>query len=113
MYTNPVGEFDVLVDAPRGVELPAFRRSERCCGARLLHAYKGKWHLSVINQKVGKNAFPDATNALELRLLRLQLRRRAHGLNLGWLRSRRRDGGRVDQLARTLRGGPFEAAASR
>ncbi len=28
-------------------------------------AYKGKWHLSVINQKVGKNAFPNSMNSLE------------------------------------------------
>jgi len=68
MYTNPVGEFGAYsVDAPRGVELPA---GFPTIGTMLREqgyytAYKGKWHLSVINQKVGKNAFPDATNALE------------------------------------------------
>ena len=64
MYTNPVGEFGAYsVDAPRGVELPA---GFPTIGTMLREqgyytAYKGKWHLSVINQKVGKNAFPDAT----------------------------------------------------
>ena len=28
-------------------------------------AYKGKWHLSVINQKIGTDKFPNATRALE------------------------------------------------
>jgi arylsulfatase len=68
MYTNPVGEFGAYsVDAPRGIELPA---GFPTIGTMLREqgyytSYKGKWHLSVINQKVGKDAFPNATNALE------------------------------------------------
>jgi arylsulfatase len=68
MYTNPVGEYGAYsAESPRGVELKA---GFPTVGTMLREqgyytAYKGKWHLSVINQKVGKNAFPDATNALE------------------------------------------------
>jgi arylsulfatase len=68
MYTNPVGEFgEFSPDAPRGVELP---KGFPTIGTMLREqgyytAYKGKWHLSVINQKLGKDAFPNATKALE------------------------------------------------
>ena len=68
MYTNPVGEYgDYSPESPRGVELPA---GFPTLGTMLREqgyytAYKGKWHLSVINQKLGKDAFPNATKALE------------------------------------------------
>jgi arylsulfatase len=68
MYTNPVGEFGAYsADAPRGVELPT---SIPTLGTMLraqgyYTAYKGKWHLSVINQKLGKDTFPNGTKALE------------------------------------------------
>src|SRR6185369_17740179 len=68
MYTNPVGEFGVYSpDSPRGVELPAnFPTVGTMLRAQGYYtAYKGKWHLSVINQKLGKDAFPNATKALE------------------------------------------------
>ena len=67
MYTNPVGEFgEYDVGAPRGVELPAnFPTIGTMLRAQGYYtAYKGKWHLSVINQKLGKD-FPNATKALE------------------------------------------------
>jgi arylsulfatase len=68
MYTNPVGEFSPYSqEAPRGVELsariPTLGTMLRAQG--YYTAYKGKWHLSVINQKLGKDAFPNATHALE------------------------------------------------
>ncbi len=59
MYTNPVGEFGAYsAETPRGVELP---KSIPTLGTMLraqgyYTAYKGKWHLSVINQKIGKDA---------------------------------------------------------
>jgi arylsulfatase A-like enzyme len=68
MYTNPVGEFGPYSqEAPRGVELPAriptLGTMLRAQG--YYTAYKGKWHLSVINQKLGKDVFPNAAQALE------------------------------------------------
>jgi len=68
MYTNPVGEFGTYsAETPRGVELPTriptLGTMLRAQG--YYTAYKGKWHLSVINQKLGKDAFPNATKALE------------------------------------------------
>ncbi len=68
MYTNPVGEFgEYSPEAPRGVELPAgFPTIGTMLRAQGYYtAYKGKWHLSVVNQKVGRATFPNATNALE------------------------------------------------
>jgi arylsulfatase A-like enzyme len=68
MYTNPIGEYGAYpVDAPRDVELPAgFPTIGTMLRAQGFYtAYKGKWHLSVVNQKVGKDAFPNATQALE------------------------------------------------
>lgn len=68
MYTNPVGEFGAYsTESPRGVELPT---SIPTIGTMLraqgyYTAYKGKWHLSVINQKLGKDAFPNGAKALE------------------------------------------------
>ena len=68
MYTNPIGEYgEYSPAAPRGVELPA---GFPTLGTMLREqgyytAYKGKWHLSVINQKIGANAYPHATKALE------------------------------------------------
>lgn len=68
MYTNPVGEYGAYAsDSPRGVELPA---GFPTIGTMLREqgyytAYKGKWHLSVINQKIGAAAFPNATKSLE------------------------------------------------
>jgi arylsulfatase len=68
MYTNPVGEYgEYSVDTPRGVELA---KGFPTVGTMLREqgyytAYKGKWHLSPINQKLGKNAFPNAVDALE------------------------------------------------
>jgi arylsulfatase len=68
MYTNPVGEYGAYTPAsPRGVELSA---SIPTIGTMLREqgyytAYKGKWHLSVINQKIGTSAFPNAAKSLE------------------------------------------------
>jgi arylsulfatase len=68
MYTNPIGEFGAYPSTPpRGTELPAHFPT---LGTMLREqgyytAYKGKWHLTVINQKLGKDAFPNATKALE------------------------------------------------
>jgi len=68
MYTNPISEFSAYAaDAPHGVELspsiPTLGTMLRTQG--YYTAYKGKWHLSVINQKLGKDAFPNAAKALE------------------------------------------------
>src|SRR5262249_56431151 len=56
-------------DGPRGrgVELPAgFPTIGTMLRAQGYYtAYKGKWHLSVINQKIGVSKFPAATHALE------------------------------------------------
>jgi len=54
-------------ESPRGVELPAgFPTLGTMLRAQGYYtAYKGKWHLSVINQKLGKDAFPNAAKALE------------------------------------------------
>jgi arylsulfatase len=70
MYTNPIGEYGTYSpDGPRGrgVELPAgFPTIGTMLRAQGYYtAYKGKWHLSVINQKIGTNKFPAATQALE------------------------------------------------
>jgi arylsulfatase len=68
MYTNPPGEFAIYSpDAPRGPEL---REGFPTVGTLLREqgyytAYKGKWHLSVVNQKIGAGRFPDGTQALE------------------------------------------------
>jgi len=68
MYTNPTGEFgEYSAEAPRTVEL---RAGFPTLGTMLREqgyytAYKGKWHLSVINQKIGTDKFPNATQALE------------------------------------------------
>ena len=68
MYTNPTGEFgEYSPEAPRTVEL---RAGFPTLGTMLREqgyytAYKGKWHLSVINQKIGTGKFPNATKALE------------------------------------------------
>ena len=68
MYTNPTGEFgEYSPEAPRTVEL---RAGFPTLGTMLREqgyytAYKGKWHLSVINQKIGTDKFPNATKALE------------------------------------------------
>ncbi len=68
MYTNPQGEYGVYDPAaPRGPELPpGFPTIGTMLRAQGYYtAYKGKWHLSVINQKIGADKFPDAVNALE------------------------------------------------
>jgi arylsulfatase len=68
MYTNPTGEFGPYTPGQRrSVELPV---GIPTLGTMLraqgyYTAYKGKWHLSVINQKLGKDAFPEATHSLE------------------------------------------------
>jgi len=68
IYTNPTGEFgEYSPEAHRTVELkagfPTLGSMLRTQG--YYTAYKGKWHLSVINQKLGKDSFPNATHALE------------------------------------------------
>jgi arylsulfatase A-like enzyme len=68
MYTNPVGEYGAYSpDSPRGVELkPGFPTLGTMLREQGYYtAYKGKWHLSVINQKIGTNVFPHATKSLE------------------------------------------------
>jgi len=68
MYTNPIGEYGTYAaDGRRGVELPeGFPTIGTMLRAQGYYtAYKGKWHLSVINQKIGAGKFPDATHALE------------------------------------------------
>jgi arylsulfatase A-like enzyme len=68
MYTNPTGEFgEYSPQAPRSAELPV---GFPTLGSMLrtegyYTAYKGKWHLSVINQKIGTDKFPNASKALE------------------------------------------------
>jgi arylsulfatase len=68
IYTNPPGEFAVYApESGRGVELPA---SFATIGTMLREqgyytAYKGKWHLSVVNQKVGGGRYPNARKSLE------------------------------------------------
>src|SRR6185312_14478642 len=68
MYTNPVGEYGAYTPgSSRGVELPP---GIPTIGTMLREqgyftAYKGKWHLSVINQKIGASAFPNAAKSLE------------------------------------------------
>jgi arylsulfatase len=68
MYTNPTVEFgEYSPGAPGTVEL---RAGFPTLGTMLREqgyytAYKGKWHLSVINQKIGTDKFPNATKALE------------------------------------------------
>jgi arylsulfatase A-like enzyme len=66
MYTNPTVEFGEYSPG-RSVEL---RVGFPTLGTMLREqgyytAYKGKWHLSVINQKIGTDKFPNATKALE------------------------------------------------
>jgi arylsulfatase len=68
MYTNPVGEYGTYnPESPRGVELrPGFPTIGTMLREQGYYtAYKGKWHLSVINQKIGVTAFPNATQSLE------------------------------------------------
>ncbi len=68
IYTNPTGEFgEYPAAAQRSVELPVgFSTLGSLLRAQGYYtAYKGKWHLSVINQKIGKDKFPNATQALE------------------------------------------------
>ena len=68
MYTNPGIEFGPYDPAaPRAPELAAgFPTLGTLLRAQGYYtAYKGKWHLSVINQKLGKDAFPNSTRALE------------------------------------------------
>ncbi len=68
MFTNPTGEFgEYSAEGPHGVEL---RVGFPTLGTMLREqgyytAYKGKWHLSVINQKIGTDRFPNATRSLE------------------------------------------------
>jgi arylsulfatase A-like enzyme len=68
MYTNPTVEFgEYSPGAARNVEL---RAGFPTLGTMLREqgyytAYKGKWNLSVINQKIGTDKFPNATRALE------------------------------------------------
>jgi arylsulfatase A-like enzyme len=68
IYTNPTGEFgEYTEEAHRSVELKAgFPTLGSLLRAQGYYAaYKGKWHLSVINQKLGKDKFPNAAKALE------------------------------------------------
>ncbi|HZF31155.1 MAG TPA: sulfatase-like hydrolase/transferase [Gammaproteobacteria bacterium] len=68
MYTNPPGEFaEWSESAPRGVHLePGFPTIGTMLREQGYYtAYKGKWHLSVVNQKVGAGKFPDSTKLLE------------------------------------------------
>ncbi len=68
MYTNPIGEFGAWSpEALRGTELPpGFPTIGTMLRAQGYYtAYKGKWHLSVVNQKIGKDRFPNGANALE------------------------------------------------
>ncbi len=68
MYTNPTGEFGAYSrEAPHGVELPVgFPTLGTMLRSQGYYtAYKGKWHLSVINQKLDKDSFPNSTRALE------------------------------------------------
>lgn len=72
IYTNPPGPHaDYSVEDPHGLELPP---SFPTIGTMLREqgyftAYKGKWHLSVINQKAqaaaGPGRYPIATDLLE------------------------------------------------
>lgn len=68
MYTNPPGEFaEWSASAPRGVSLdPSFPTIGTMLREQGYYtAYKGKWHLSVINQKVGAGKFPNSSKLLE------------------------------------------------
>jgi arylsulfatase A-like enzyme len=68
MYTNPGIEFGPYdPQSPRSPELPVgFPTLGTLLRAQGYYtAYKGKWHLSVINQKVAKDAFPNSPRALE------------------------------------------------
>lgn len=72
VYTNPPGIFAEVEESDRrgielSVDLPTVGTLLREQG--YYTAYKGKWHLSVINQKAqaaaGRGAYPDARNILE------------------------------------------------
>jgi len=68
MYTNPGIEFGPYdPHAPRAPELPVgFPTLGTLLREQGYHtSYKGRWHLSVINQKLGKDAFPNSIRALE------------------------------------------------
>ncbi|MEO6376662.1 MAG: sulfatase-like hydrolase/transferase [Caulobacteraceae bacterium] len=72
VYTNPPGEYaKVEPGSPAAVELsPNFVTVGKMLRDEGYYtAYKGKWHLSMINQRVsaavGPRAYPDAANALE------------------------------------------------
>ncbi len=72
MYTNPPAEYAVLDPAgPPPLELsPSFVTIGKMLREQgYFTAYKGKWHLSVINQKVRAStpgrSYPDASKALE------------------------------------------------
>lgn len=72
IYTNPPGTYaEYSPDAGQGVELPT---GFPTLGTMLrdqgyFTAYKGKWHLSVVNQKAqaaaGPGRYPDASDVLE------------------------------------------------
>ena len=71
MYTNPPGEYAVIDPAgPPPLELPT---SIPTIGTLLREqgyytAYKGKWHLSLIDQRIKRarpGAYPDSVHALE------------------------------------------------
>jgi arylsulfatase A-like enzyme len=72
IYTNPPGEYaEYPTTTRRAVELPeGFPTIGRMLREQGYYtAYKGKWHLSVINQKAqaaaGAGRYPNATNMLE------------------------------------------------
>jgi arylsulfatase len=70
MYTNPPGEYSEIVPGSTPLELPA---GFPTIGTMLREhgyytAYKGKWHLSLVNQKARAAAgggYPNASNILE------------------------------------------------
>ena len=71
MYTNPPGEYAELTpDSPKPLELPTdFPTIGKMLREQGYYtAYKGKWHLSLVDQpvraKTGRG-YPDASNALE------------------------------------------------
>ena len=71
VYTNPPGEYARVAPGPPAIELP---QTFMTVGKMLREqgyytAYKGKWHLSMVNQRAGAavapRAYPDATRTLE------------------------------------------------
>jgi arylsulfatase len=71
VYTNPPGEYAQVPPGPPAIELP---QTFMTVGKMLREqgyytAYKGKWHLSMVNQRVAASmparSYPDSRQALE------------------------------------------------